>query len=142
MNVRVRRAVDVDRSFVFQMAGWLATSFVVEEKGFAQVYSELLQSSQACLLVAEADEDQIIGYALGFDHYTFYANGRVAWVEEIFVVEEFRRHKIGALLMQEIEAWAKQREARLIALATRRAASFYKALGYEESASYFRKILS
>jgi hypothetical protein len=44
--------------------------------------------------------------------------------------------------MQGIEAWAKQREARLIALATRRAASFYKALGYEESASYFRKILS
>ena len=142
MNVRVRRAVDVDRSFLFQKAGWFATSFVVEEKGFVQVYSELLQSSQAGLLVAEAEEDRIVGYALGFDHYTFYAHGRVARVEEIFVAEEFRRHKIGEILMQEIEAWAKQREARLIALATRRAASFYKAPGYEESASYFRKILS
>ena len=30
----------------------------------------------------------------------------------------------------------------LIALATRRAAPFYRALGYEESAAYFRKVLA
>jgi len=30
---------------------------------------------------------------------------------------------------------------RLVGLATRRAAALYKALGYEESAVYFRKLL-
>ena len=33
------------------------------------------------------------------------------------------------------------RGSRLVALATRRAARFYAALGYEESATYFRKVL-
>jgi hypothetical protein len=43
--------------------------------------------------------------------------------------------------MQAFEAWAQTREARLVALATRRAAPFYQAIGYEESAIYFRKLL-
>lgn len=141
MNIQARRAVSADGSAIFECAKRLATSFVVQEHAFASVFSELLASPQACLLVAEVDA-QIIGYVLGFDHYTFYANGRVAWVEEIFVAEEFRRHRIGDRLMQGIEAWARQREAKLVALATRRAAHFYKALGYEDSAVYFRKLLS
>jgi hypothetical protein len=43
--------------------------------------------------------------------------------------------------MEAFESWAKSRGAALVALATRRAAPFYLALGYEESASYFRKLL-
>jgi GNAT superfamily N-acetyltransferase len=140
MNIHIREARDADRAVIFQLAKSLATSFVVQEESFEQVFSELSASPQACLVVAEIDS-HVVGYALGFDHWTFYANGRVAWGEEIFVLEEFRRHKIGDRLMRVIEVWATQRGATLIALATRRAASFYKALGYEESASYFRKLL-
>ena len=44
-------------------------------------------------------------------------------------------------LMAEFERWATERGAALVALATRRAAPFYLALGYEESATYFRKLL-
>ena len=83
----------------------------------------------------------IIGYLLGFDHYTFYANGRVAWVEELMVAEAFRRQRIGQTLLREFEGWAAARGAALVALATRRAAAFYLAAGYEESAIYFRKRL-
>jgi hypothetical protein len=43
--------------------------------------------------------------------------------------------------MQGFEAWAAKRGSKLVALATRRAAPFYQALGYEESAIYFRKLL-
>jgi GNAT superfamily N-acetyltransferase len=78
---------------------------------------------------------------LGFDHYTFFANGRVAWVEELMVREPFRRQNIGQCLMQAFEAWAKARGCKLVGLATRRAAAFYQAIGYEESATYFRKLL-
>jgi len=35
----------------------------------------------------------------------------------------------------------RSRTCVLVALATRRAAPFYRALGYEESAVYFRKVL-
>jgi NAD(P)-dependent dehydrogenase (short-subunit alcohol dehydrogenase family) len=37
--------------------------------------------------------------------------------------------------------YAASRGCKLAALATRRAAGFYRALGYEESATYFRKLL-
>jgi hypothetical protein len=43
--------------------------------------------------------------------------------------------------MTAFEHWAAGRGCTLVALATRRAAPFYRALGYEESAVYLRKIL-
>ncbi|MDP5274245.1 GNAT family N-acetyltransferase [Chengkuizengella axinellae] len=87
------------------------------------------------------DDGKIVGYCLGFDHYTFYANGRVSWVEEIMVEESYRNKGIGAKLMNSVEEWSETRESKLVALATRRAVPFYKALDYVESASYFRKLL-
>ena len=57
------------------------------------------------------------------------------------VREDRRRKGVGEGLMNQFEQWAKTRGSKLVALATRRAAAFYLALGYEESASYFRKLL-
>jgi len=48
---------------------------------------------------------------------------------------------MGRRLMEVFEAWTTAREAKMIALATRRVSDFYKALGYGESAAYFRKRL-
>ncbi|UZW15401.1 GNAT family N-acetyltransferase [Clostridium pasteurianum] len=84
--------------------------------------------------------NKLYGYCLGHDHYTFYANGCVAWLEEIMVVENYRKTGIGCSVMCEFENWAKSRGSKLVALATRRAAQFYKTLNYEESAVYFKKI--
>ena len=82
-----------------------------------------------------------IGYLLGFRHLTFYANGPVGWVEEVVVRDQDRGRGIGRVLMGAFERWAAAEGCTLVALATRRAAPFYRALGYEESASYFRKVL-
>jgi len=97
---------------------------------------------------AEADDAEAVAdlaaglaYLLGFRHLTFYANGPVAWVEEVFVRGQHRGRGIGRALMSGFERWAAARNCALIALATRRAAPFYRALGYEESAVYFRKVL-
>jgi len=140
MRTHIRPAQDADAQAIFTLARPFATSFVVDETAFHQAFAALLASSQAHLAVAETAQ-QLVGYVLGFEHYTFFANGRVAWVEEIMVSEAWRRQGIGQLLMQEFEAWARARGCKLVALATRRAASFYQALGYEESAVYFRKLL-
>jgi hypothetical protein len=43
--------------------------------------------------------------------------------------------------MSAFERWAADRECVLVALATRRAAPFYRALGYEQYAIYHHKIL-
>nr|WP_281271028.1 GNAT family N-acetyltransferase [Paenibacillus prosopidis] len=63
-------------------------------------------------------------------------------MEELFVLDEYRGMKIGKKLMMLIEEKAAERGSKLIALATRRAGDFYKAIGYDESAIYFKKALS
>jgi len=43
--------------------------------------------------------------------------------------------------MEAAERWSSSAGAAYLALATRRATSFYRALGYQDSATYFRKML-
>jgi GNAT superfamily N-acetyltransferase len=119
----------------------LATSFEVEIEAFAKSFRGALNSSSSEVLVAEAGES-IVGYVLGLHHPAFYANGKVSWMEEIFVEESSRRLGIGEQLMSVFESRAQDRGSRLVGLATRRAASFYTAIGYQESAIYFRKFLN
>ena len=137
-NIREVRPDDFDDLFV--LVEQFVTSFEPDRAGFELCLRHLMPNEAAKLLVAEFN-NQAIGYCLGFDHYTFYANNRVAWVEEITVKAEFRRQGIGRALMAEFEAWAESRGSKLVGLATRRAAPFYIALGYSESAIYFRKLL-
>jgi GNAT superfamily N-acetyltransferase len=141
MTPIIRAAEPQDTAALLTLAQAFATSFVVEQEAFQQVFSSLLGDAHARLVVAE-QERQVIGYLLGFEHATFYANGPVAWVEEISVSAVYRRQGVGRLLMQGFERWAAERGAKLVALATRRAAPFYQALGYEESAIYFRRLPS
>jgi GNAT superfamily N-acetyltransferase len=136
--LNIRPAILEDASTLFELVKDFATSFPVDELFFRQSLTSLLSAPSTYLVVAE--EDVVIGYILGFDHHTFFANGRVSWVEEIMVRQDRRREGVGRLLMTSFERWTKARDSKLIALATRRAASFYKALGYQESATYFRKI--
>ena len=123
------------------LATAFATSFEVDPAAFKTGFAAVVDAPGACLLVAEA-LGAVIGYVLGFVHPTFYANGPVAWVEEITVDAALRGQGTGRRLMEAFEGWAGERDARLVALATRRAAPFYLALGYTASAAYFRKLLA
>ena len=137
---RIRPAKLADGDALFGLVEQFATSFRPHREAFDMSLRALETDPAAWLAVAER-EGEIVGYCLGFDHFAFFANGRVAWVEEITVRSDARRQRIGARLMAAFEEWARLRGAKLISLATRRAASFYTALGYEESATYFRKII-
>ena len=136
----IRRAISTDSAQAFNLARDFAMSFQPEFGAFEVAFARLITQDDALLLVAE-ESGQLLGYLLGFDHYTLFANGRVSWVEEVMVREDRRRQRIGKNLMQEFEQWAKSRGSKLVALGTRRAAPFYLALEYEESAIYFRKLL-
>ncbi|MGH3298219.1 MAG: GNAT family N-acetyltransferase [Trebonia sp.] len=138
MEVRPAEAGDV--AAVAELAAELAQSFAFSPESFRASYPPLLADPAARLLLA-ADGPQVIGYLLGFRHLTFYANGPVAWVEEVVVRPRDRGRGVGAALMSAFEQWAAGQGCTLVALATRRAAPFYRALGYEESAVYFRKVL-
>lgn len=133
-----RKAVESDRQEVYPLAKSLATSFEVKEADFSSVFKSVVEDPNADLLVAEKDQ-KLIGYVFVLHHPAFYANGVISWVEELFVLEEYRGQSIGKHLMEEAEKQSKARGAKLMALATRRAEKFYKAIGYSESATYFKK---
>jgi GNAT superfamily N-acetyltransferase len=137
MTIRRARPDDVDQVFV--LATELATSFEVRREEFVRTFDTLLQQDSALVLVADNGEF-LAGYLLGFRHLAFFANGPIGWVEELMVSPAARRTGVGAALMAEFESWAYGHGSALVALATRRAAPFYQALGYEESATYFRKL--
>jgi GNAT superfamily N-acetyltransferase len=72
---------------------------------------------------------------------SFYAGGKTAWIDEIFVVEEERRRGVGRALMAEFENWAAGNHCKIVGLAARGAAEFYEELGFESSSGYFKRYL-
>ena len=140
MTYLVRMAQPTDAADLFPLVRDFATSFEPSREAFDVSFGQLQEDESAWLGVTQAGSE-LIGYLLGFVHPTFFANGPVAWIEEVMVREDWRKQGIGRALTVEFERWAKVRGSKLVALATRRAAPFYLAIGYEESATYFRKVL-
>lgn len=136
----IRRAEKGDADEIFALAREFGMTFRPERDAFDQALPQLLRSDDALLLAAVVS-GRVHGYLLGFVHLTLFANGPVAWVEEAMVQTGSRRQGIGRGLLEEFERWARTREAGYVAMATRRAPEFYSALGYEESATFFRKVL-
>ena len=136
----IRQADFGDADDVARLAAALAMSFEFSAARFRENYPALLAADGACLLLAVSGQESV-GYLLGFRHLTFYANGPVGWVEEVVVRDQDRGRGIGRILMDAFERWAAAQGCALVALATRRAGPFYRALGYEESATYYRKVL-
>jgi GNAT superfamily N-acetyltransferase len=137
-GIEIRPARPGDAAQVAGLARELTMSYPFRQASFDISYPELLAAGNSCLLVAAARED-LAGYLLGFRHLTFFASGPVGWVEEVLVRAEHRQAGVGRALMTGFEHWAAERDCAQVALATRRAVPFYRALGYEESAVYLRK---
>jgi GNAT superfamily N-acetyltransferase len=140
-GVRIRQASAQDAQQVFGLARDMAMTFEVDVAVFAASLTEILGRDDAVVLVAESVSGPIVGYLQGFDHLAFYANGRVSYVEEVAVARDYQRQKVGRHLMAGFERWARSRSSTLVTVATRRAAGFYGALGYEDTATLFRKVL-
>ncbi|TDD00340.1 GNAT family N-acetyltransferase [Nonomuraea deserti] len=139
-DLLIRRAEKADADAVFALAREFGLTFRPEREAFDSALPELLANEDALLLAAVVN-GRVQGYLLGFVHLTLFANGPVAWVEEAMVGSGSRRQGVGRALLEEFEKWARSREAGYVAMATRRAPEFYHALGYEASATFFRKVL-
>lgn len=137
--VSAARPENADR--VWPLARDFATSFRVERQAFETTFAAALTRDDTLVAVATAgdDPDAVVGYLLASTHLTFLANGPVCWVEEIMVDADHRRVGIGAALMEHAERWAEVQDCVYVSLASRRAAPFYRSLGYEQSAEFFKR---
>jgi GNAT superfamily N-acetyltransferase len=137
-RVEVRPAEPEDIDGVWPLVQEFSFSYRPDRSAYVRSFGELLDRRDTLVLVAAAD-GVVVGYLLGSCHGTFFANGPVAWIEELMVDESVRHQGIATRLMASAEMWARSIPAAYVALASRRAGGFYLELGYEESAAYFRK---
>ena len=140
MDPSIRRATEADEDALFLLVKDFAVTFVAERSAFEASLREILADEDANLSVAVVD-GEVVGYCLGFDHCAFYTNGRISFIEEIMVREDFRKHGVGKELIRCFEQWSISRGSKLVGLVTRRAAPFYEAIGYESSGTFFRRLL-
>ena len=141
MQVTVRKATHADQQQLFDLARSFPTPTPPDFSAFSHAFESMLADLSAVLFVAELD-GKIVGYLSGYRHVTFYANGYVAWVDEVFVSAQTRKMGIGKALMKSFEQWAVDLDCELVGLATGGAAAFYEKLGYASKAGYFKKYLS
>jgi len=139
VTTRIRPARLSDRDQVWPLARALATSYEVERAAYDATFATLLDSDDALLLVAE--RDRLVGYLLAQLQHTFHANRPAVWVQEVLVSPDCRGVGVGRSLLAAAEVWAGDAGAAYVAVATRRAAGFYLAVGYRESAAYFKREL-
>lgn len=138
-EVMLRPAEPSDANELFRLASILATSATPHREPFEHSLMMIIDDHNQRLVVAE-HEAGLVGYLSGLVHPAFHANGNIGWIEELFVDQERRSRGIGRRLMDDFEAWARQTaNARYFAVASRRAGDFYRAIGYQESAAYFKK---
>ena len=138
--IEVRPATTADAGAIWPLTRDFATSFSPERTAFDAAFASLVERDDALLAVASTASGAV-GYVLAIAHPTLFANAAVVWVEELMVREADPRSGIGRQLMDAAESWARPLGAAYVGLATRRAADFYLALGYQESATFFRKLL-
>jgi N-acetylglutamate synthase-like GNAT family acetyltransferase len=146
--MQVRRATAADIEAVFELADALALSGPVGRVAFEQQYARALADDKSVVLVAVdsgsdsySGSDRIVGYLLGVVAPMFIYNGGLAFVQELFVIEQQRRRGVASVLMTEFGQRAAEMDASVIALATTRAAAFYEARGFTASATYFKRPL-
>jgi GNAT superfamily N-acetyltransferase len=138
--LQIRRARLADELALFALVRQFPTQTPPVAETFAQSLRVKLKDHDAFVAVAEIDA-QLVGYIAGDAHETFYAGGKIAWVDEILVVANERRRGVGRALMAEFENWAAGGRCRLVGLATRAATEFYEELGFEASSGYFKRYL-
>jgi GNAT superfamily N-acetyltransferase len=138
-QVEIRKAVLQDCDRVWPLVQAFATSYIPERGAYDTAFNQLIERQDTLFLVAESSAARLVGYTLANYHATLFANGNVAWVEEVMVTDSARLRGVGRALMGEVEEWAKNVPVSYICLATRRADAFYDRLGYQLSANFFKK---
>lgn len=139
LGLALREATPADVEGLWPLAEELATSYRPTKERFVASLRAVVDDPQSTILVAVRRET-IVGYVHVLTHPAFHADGSIGWIEELMVQDAERGTGCGRALMAAAERWAREaRDIAYMALATRRAGDFYRAIGYEESATYFKR---
>lgn len=80
------------------------------ENTVEQLTNDIFEAKYCEALVAEA-EDKIIGFAIFYTSYSTW-KGPCVYLEDLFVIESYRRTGTGSLLFDQVVAIAKERKVK------------------------------
>ena len=134
----IRKFVPEDREDYIRFSTEFYNSSAVDKpvprEHFEQGFDEMMRSDvyvQGYMLVCDGNN---IGYCVTMKTYSVEAGGITIWIDELFVLEEYRSKGLGRELFKYIEENGdkKLRRIRLeVELENGRAISLYKKMGFE-----------
>lgn len=134
----IRKFVPEDREDYIRFSTEFYNSSAVDKsvprEHFEQGFDEMMRSDvyvQGYMLVCDGNN---VGYCVTMKTYSVEAGGITIWIDELFVLEEYRSKGLGRELFKYIEENGdkKLRRIRLeVELENGRAISLYKKMGFE-----------
>jgi ribosomal protein S18 acetylase RimI-like enzyme len=93
------------------------------------------ENAPVTVLVAETEDSILAGFVAGFPNYSFQAGKTIFEIQNLYVAEEFRRQRIGEVLMMNIMQSARRKCGEVTFKLGARgwnegALEFYKQLGF------------
>ncbi|MFG2934946.1 GNAT family N-acetyltransferase [Streptomyces sp. NPDC048282] len=137
----IRDATPSDADDIYRLLTGFVTSYrpdraVFDDVAFPRVI-EAASYGRAEFLVAEQDAC-VVGYLLALRMPTLFAGGTVLELLELTVAESMRGRGTGSALIRAAQARAREAKDVEVTVPTRRAADFYRALGFRETAVHLK----
>ncbi len=134
----IRKIENKDRSVFLKLSNMFYDSAAVlhalPQKYHEDAFDELMRSDAYAQAFILEKDGKAVGYALNAETYSREAGGKVLWLEELFVLEEYRSCGIGREYFSYIEKYAFDNGFARIRLEVEdsnvRARSLYEFLGY------------
>ena len=134
----IRKFVPEDREDYIRFSTEFYNSSAVDKpvprEHFEQGFDEMMRSDvyvQGYMLVCDGNN---VGYCVTMKTYSVEAGGITIWIDELFVLEEYRSKGLGRELFKYIEENGDKRLRRIrleVELENGRAISLYKKMGFE-----------
>ena len=134
----IRKFVPEDREDYIRFSTEFYNSSAVDKpvprEHFEQGFDEMMRSDvyvQGYMLVCDGNN---VGYCVTMKTYSVEAGGITIWIDELFVLEEYRSKGLGRELFKYIEENGDKKHRRIrleVELENGRAISLYKKMGFE-----------
>lgn len=139
----IRQATINDLNDIYKIICELEET-ILDKQNFEKVYIKNIEDENIYYLVTVI-ENRIIAFLSVHIQYLLHHAGKVAEIQDLFVVQEYRNLNIGRILVQESEKWAKEHGANDIEVSSNQrrlqAHKFYERENYIKSHFKFTKQL-
>ena len=132
IQYKIRKATENDFSAILGLIKELALFEKAPEKVTNTLVQMMDEQDYFKALVAEKDDGEIVGFALFyFVYYTWV--GKSLYLDDLYIKEKYRGHKIGTALLDKVIAFGKENNCKRIRWQVldwnKPAIDFYKKLG-------------